>query len=233
MWRPVSFLVLAFGGLATGAALAQESGRGNQPGGSVAPPSTEDGRLWFDPTQLPSFTGVVERYLLNPEGKIDRLLFREGPQIILPGPVGNEVARKIEPGQSIVVWGIRARKAPVIIMLAWAKDTNSTPRFVERPSWGIGTYRSGQQEVEVSGQIVAPLYTPQGDSMGVILQDGMVIRLPPSVAEVMGDRLAVGREIAASGRGVSGEHGRAVDAERIGDNLAALGPLAGSVEKRP
>ena len=57
--------------------------------------------------------------------------------------------------------------------------------------------------------------------------------LPPSIAEFMGDRLTVGREIAASGRGVSGEHGRAVDAERVGDNLAALGPLPGSAEKRP
>ncbi|UPG71683.1 hypothetical protein MVG78_14120 [Roseomonas gilardii subsp. gilardii] len=232
MWRPAPVLALALGGLAAGGAMAQEAGR-NRPSGSIAPPSTEDGRLWFDPTQLPSFTGVVERYLLNPEGKIDRLLFREGPQIILPGPVGSEVERQVAPGQSIVVWGIRARKAPVIIMLAWAKDTNSAPRFVERPSWGIGTYRSGQQDVEVSGQIVAPLYTPQGDSMGVILQDGMVIRLPPSVAEAMGDRLAVGREIAASGRGVSGEHGRAVDAERIGANLAALGALTSPAEKRP
>ena len=40
--------------------------------------------LWFDPAQLPSFTGAVGRFLPTPDGKIERLVFKEGPQIVFP-----------------------------------------------------------------------------------------------------------------------------------------------------
>ena len=76
--------------------------------------------LWFDPTQLPSFTGTVDRFLPTPEGYVDRLVFKEGPQIVFP-PDAFEAVEQVAPkGQKLVVWGIRARTAPVITMLAFA-----------------------------------------------------------------------------------------------------------------
>ncbi|UFN50581.1 hypothetical protein LPC08_08185 [Roseomonas sp. OT10] len=208
--------------------------RGTGGGSTNGSPGAGDfSRLWFDPTQLPAFTGVVERYLMDPEGKIERLLFREGPQVILPPPVGDEVEKAVEPGRSIIVWGIRARRAPVITMLAWATDSNAQPNFVERPRWGIPGFNAGSQTIEVSGDVQAPLYTPQGDPMGAILQDGMVIRLPPDVAAAMGGRLSPGSKLAASGQGTAGPLGRSLDADRIGDSLATLGPLPRPAEKRP
>ncbi|MFC0410368.1 hypothetical protein [Roseomonas elaeocarpi] len=188
-------------------------------------PQDQDRRLWFDPTQLPSFTGVVERYLINPEGKIDRLVFREGPQVILPDPVGTDVMAAVPVGKDIMVWGIRARQAPVITMLAWAPNAETPPRFVERPSWGIGGYHAGTEALQVEGEVSATLLTPQGVSMGAILADGTVLRLPPAVAQAVGDRLSAGRHVAAAGHGLRNDKGTAIDVERLGDTPQALQPL--------
>ncbi|WP_159349814.1 hypothetical protein [Roseomonas harenae] len=183
-------------------------------------------RLWFDPTQLPSFTGVVDRYLLTPEGKTDRLLFREGPQVIFPEHVADEIMAAVEPGRSIIVYGIRARRVPAITLLAWAKDSSAPPRFVDRPAWSFSEFRAADERLEVSGTIRSPLYTPQGDVLGAILDEGVVIRLPVDIAAALGDRLNTGRSIAAAGRGATVEgRGKALDADRIGETPDKLGPL--------
>ena len=195
---------------------AQDRG-GSQPSG---------GRLWLDPAQLPSFTGVVDRYLINPDGKTDRLLFREGPQVIFPDHLAGEIMAAVEPGKTLVVYGIRARRAPVITLLAWATDGSAPPRFVDRPSWNFPEFRAADQKLEASGSIRAPLYTPQGDVIGAILDEGVVIRVPAGVAAALGDRLAAGRSIAAAGHGTAIEgRGKALDAERIGETPDKLEPL--------
>lgn len=202
-----------------GSVLAQETVQGS-------------GRLWFDPTQLPSFTGVIDRYLINPDGKTDRLLFREGPQVIFPENVADEMMAAVAPGHSIVVYGIRARRAPAITMLAWATDGSSPPHFVERPIWTFPAFHAGDTRIDVAGTVRAPLLTAQGDSIGAILDGGAVIRVPLGVATALGDRIAVGKTVAASGRGaeVAGR-GKALDADRIGEAPDKLEALPAPAEK--
>ena len=191
-----------------------------------------DGRLWFDPTQLPSFTGVVDRYLINPDGKTDRLLFREGPQVIFPDSVAAEIAAAVAPGKSIVVYGIRARRAPVITMLAWAPDGSSPAHFVERPTWTYPVFHAADEQLSVSGTVRAPLLTAQGDAIGVILDDGAVIRMAPGVAAALGDRLSPGKTVAAAGRGATvADRGKALDAERLGDTADKMEPLPPAAER--
>lgn len=213
---PVSF---------SGQVLAQGTSSGpSTPGGAGA--SSPAGRLWFDPTQLPSFTGVVDRYLLNPDGKTDRLLFREGPQVIFPDNMAAEMMSAVPVGRSIVVYGIRARRAPVITMLAWAVDGSAPAHFVERPTWTFPVFHAADEALEAAGTVRAPLLTAQGDQIGVILDGGVVIRVPLPAAAALGDRLAVGKSVAATGRGASlPERGKALDAERIGEAPDKLEPL--------
>lgn len=182
--------------------------------------------LWFDPTQLPTFTGTVERYLPNPRGEVDGLLFREGPQVVFPPPIAESLRNAVAPGRSIVVWGIRARNAPVITMLAWAPDERSEPTMVDRPAWRFGHDDYEVREtVRVEGEVRAPLLTAQGEVAGAILTDGAVLRVPPSVAARLGDRLKPGARLAAEGRGAQTEHGLAIWVERIGDAPDKLEPL--------
>ncbi|MBL6457289.1 hypothetical protein JMJ55_18295 [Belnapia sp. T6] len=194
------------------------------PGQGRAAAETE---LGFDPTQLPSFTGTVERYLPNPRGETDALLFREGPQIVFPPDIAPAVRAVAPAGQSIVVWGIRARSAPVITMLAYAPNGDAKPVVVDRFYWRL----TGRQPAEgagplsVSGTIRQPYYTPQGEVAGAILEDGSVVLVPTGRADSVRDMLKAGQALAAQGHGREGPEGRALLAEQLGTAPDALRPL--------
>jgi len=54
--------------------------------------------LWFDPTQLPSYTGRLERWIATPAGTVERGLLREGTQFVFPASEGEALAAAIEHG---------------------------------------------------------------------------------------------------------------------------------------
>lgn len=197
-------------------------------GDPAAGQDSGDDAVWFDPTQLPSFTGTVERYLPNPRGQTDALLFREGPQVVFPPEVAEAVRRVAPRGQTLVVWGIRARKAPVITMLAFARPGDSTPTVVERPYWrrSLGDPQARMTRLAISGKVMQPYYSPQGEVVGAILEDGTVVMVPPRAAERLADLLAPGASLAAEGQGVAEGDRRALMAERIGADPATLRPIA-------
>jgi hypothetical protein len=184
------------------------------------------GDFWFDPTQLPSFTGTVERYLLNPRGETDALLFREGPQVVFPPDMADPVRRASPPGRPIIVWGIRARSAPVITMLAFAPGTETTPTVVERLYWRPGRVAGEHSaRLTVTGLVRLPYYAPQGEVAGAILEDGTVVLVPRGAVERFRELLRPGAELAAEGPGFAGDAGRAVAAERLGEAPRSLRPV--------
>jgi hypothetical protein len=178
--------------------------------------------FWFDPTQLPSFTGTVERYLTNPQGGTDSLLFREGPQVIFPPDVAAAVRRVAPVGEQIVVWGIRARAVPVITMLAFAPAADAPPTLVDRFYWHVDRQPPPPHELEVSGTVRAPFYESQGQVAGAILEDGTVVMLPPNAVERFRELLKPGASLAASGSGSEGPDGKALLASRIGEKPESL-----------
>lgn len=190
--------------------------------------------FWFDPTQLPSFTGTVERFLINPRGETDALLFREGPQIVFPPEFGDAVRSAAPPGRPIIVWGIRARTAPVITMLAFAPNNEAQPVVVDRLYWRLlGRAALDQAErLTISGTVKAPYFAPQGEVAGVVLDDGSVVTIPPGTAEPLGGLLRPGAKLVAEGRGVANDMGRAIAAERIGDTAENLRPVPPPAEPR-
>ncbi|MGX9963119.1 hypothetical protein ACVFYP_07330 [Roseomonas sp. F4] len=189
--------------------------------------------FWFDPTQLPTFTGRVDRYLVNPAGETDALLFREGPQVVFPPEFAEAVRRAAPQGQPLVVWGIRARRSPVITTLAFAATAETTPEVVDRFYWRLGGAPGERAErLTVSGTVRAPYYAPQGQVAGAVLEDGTVVLLPPGAAEPFRDRLRAGASLAAEGRGFAGEQGRALIAETLGESAEALRPVAAADNSR-
>ncbi|PZW45854.1 hypothetical protein C8P66_11052 [Humitalea rosea] len=199
---------------------------------AAAQPSAPPPRgSWFDPTQLPSFTGTVERWLINPAGAYDRMLFREGAQVVFPPHVSEPMREAAPAGQAITIWGVRARGAPVVTMLAWSTSPDREPSFVDRPAWFTPTDARGTEQLQVSGTVRVPLFSPQGDVIGAILTDGSVLRMS---AEAADGRITAGRKIAASGIGSRRDDMVALDVERIGPDPDKLEPLpAPRIERRP
>lgn len=177
--------------------------------------------LWFDPTQLPSYTGRLERWLANPAGAVDRGLFREGTQFVFPTSEAEALIQAIQPGGPICVWGIRARSAAVVLMLAWARSDSEAGSFVERPAWFV-VQEGGRTPRHLTGRILAPLLTPRGEGMGVILTEGGAIHLPVEAHRALGDLLAPGEPIAAEGLGSERGGIITLDAMAIGREPASM-----------
>ena len=197
---------------------------------AVTPTTTQrrDGDLWFDPTQLPSFTGTVERYLPNPRGETDALVFKEGPQVVFPPDVAEGVRQVAPAGRPVIVWGIRARTAPVITMLAFAPNTETTPVVVDRFYWHLTGRQASDRAVPLSltGTVRQPYYTPQGEVAGAILEDGGVVLLPPGAAEPFKDLLKGGQQLTAAGMGQESAAGKALLAAELGAGGDAMKPIA-------
>ena len=206
------------------AGLPHKEGRaGQRARPQVAAPSPRaHGEFWFDPTQLPSFTGTVERYLLNPRGETDALIFREGPQIVFPPDIAAAVRQAAPPGRPLVAWGIRARSAPVITMLAFAPSATRRRRWWTASTGGSAAASrwSRRRGSAVAGIVKQPYYTPQGEVAGAVLEDGTVIVVPqgggrgcegPAEGFAEGRRQAGGR-----GHGQRRRGGRALLADRTG-----------------
>ncbi len=191
--------------------------------------------LWFDPTQLPSFTGTVERYLLNPRGEVDALLFREGPQVVFPPDIAEAVRRAAPPGRPLQLWGIRARSAPVITMLAFSPNGDTTPTVVDRFYWRLAGRQAAERatSLQVSGTVKVPYFSPQGEVAGAILEDGTVVLVPQGAAEGFRDLLRPGARLAAEGMGHAGEEGKALLANRLGERPDALRDVPGPAEAPP
>ncbi len=185
-------------------------------------------QTWFDPGQLPAFTGTVDRYLPNPAGGIDGLLFREGSQVVFPAPIADALLAAAPVGRSLVVYGLRARGAAVVTMLAWAPNGDAEPSMVDQPVWRLGlpAPRADATEMQAAGTVRATILSPQGEPVGALLEDGTVIRLPLPIAETLVARLKPGATLAASGSGATTAVGRAIAARRIGETPQTLEPIA-------
>ncbi|WP_426957873.1 hypothetical protein [Muricoccus radiodurans] len=185
--------------------------------------------LWFDPTQLPSFTGTVERYLVNPRGETDALLFREGVQVSFPPDIAQGVREAAPAGRPLTIWGIRSRRAPVVTMLAFAPNGETTPVVVDRFYWRIWGRGQGDRaaRITVQGVVRTPYFAPQGEVAGAVLEDGAVIMLPRGAAasDALRDLLKPGARISAEGMGYQGDDGRAVAAEQLGEAPDSMRPV--------
>jgi hypothetical protein len=180
--------------------------------------------IWFDPTQLPSYTGRLERWVPNPGGEVDRALLREGAQLLFPPSEAEAMMAAVSRGQQITAWGIRARSAPVVTVLAWGREGQQGASFVERPAWFASDAR-GTEALSLQGKVLAPLLTPQGAAMGVMLEEGGSIRIAAEYHVEIADMLEPGRTIAATGLGKRHAEGAAIDADAIGESADKLQPV--------
>jgi len=182
--------------------------------------------LWFDAGQLPSFTGTVERYLGNPAGEIDAAILREGPQIIFPPDVAAALREAAPPGRPLVVYGIRARAAPVITMLGYTTPGAVGPVILDRFYWRQGSGELPPERLSVTGTVRQPYWSAQGEVIGAVLEDGTVVLLPRTAGEAFRDLLKAGAKLAAEGQGTVGQNARALLADRIGEAPEALRAVA-------
>jgi len=169
-------------------------------------------------------TGLVSRFLVNPNGDVDGMLLDGHTQVTFAPPMGNALSGKAKAGDRLAIDGFRIGALPLVraaaITLPDGKrltDTPPAPPMAPPPPPPL-------QPMDAEGRVAQPLYGPRGDVAGAILDGGPIIRVPPPAAQD-NPLLRPGAHLSAKGFGIDSRFGRAMQVTAMGARPGAEQPV--------
>ena len=191
---------------------------------------------WIDPACLPETKGVVDRFLINPRGDADGLLLKDGKEVHFPPHMSVAILAAVKPGDPVKVRGLRPRGIDMVV--AVSIQAGEAPAIVDNgPPRKEGPHKAHDHKgdkptkpehhkhTDVQGVVMRVLHGPKGETRGALLEDGIIVWMPPHAAESLHDALAPGGKLAARGVELTNVLGTVVNAHEIGASLAALLPV--------
>ncbi|MEZ0603578.1 hypothetical protein ACAX43_15690 [Paraburkholderia sp. IW21] len=173
-------------------------------------------------------SGVVRRFLINPEGDVDGLLLADNTLVRFPPHIGAQVAATLAPGDTVNVNGFAQPGGS--LRASQIADVKNGRRIVDQPPpadvqrlpkslAGVGLVK-----LTAAGRVLRVTSAPRGEPDGVLLTDGTVIKLTPPAAAQFASLLQPGTTIAAQGYGTRNRYGESLQATAFGTpgNLTVL-----------
>src|SRR6266481_1969312 len=149
--------------------------------------------------------GTVSQYLMNPNGEVDGLLLSDGAQVHFPPHMSADLTQAVRTNDNVTAQGVHENavhfRAFTISDTATGQSVNESrpsqfQRLVPPELRGVNL-----KPLQAEGRIKVVLVAPRGESDGVVLDNGTIIRLPPDVGVQFSTLLQVGQPIAANGYG--------------------------------
>lgn len=166
-------------------------------------------------------SGTVRQYTLTPRGDVDGLLLNDGTEVKVPPHLTGQIVYSIHPGDAVTIRGLRARALPLVEAAAITNNANGRTVVDGGPAGPVGA----GMETTISGTISATLHGARGEVNGALLDNGILLRLPPPEADRMQALLQPGQTIAARGARLDTVLGSVIDVHAIGyspDQLTEL-----------
>ena len=163
-----------------------------------------------------TFTGQVQQYLLNPEGKVDGVLLSNGLQVKFGPHLGDSLVAMIAPGAGVSITGtpgISTRfgqevKAKSITNSQTNQTLVKQPPAVPPQPPLQGNYSN----LSVEGTAQQWLVGHRGEINGVILSSGAQVKFPPHVGMQLLSLAQRGDRVQAEGFGTSNSYGQVLQA---------------------
>jgi hypothetical protein len=174
--------------------------------------------------ELPSSTiaGNVTRYLITPMGDVEGLVLDTGTVARLPMHMGKDLVEVVKVGDAVSIEGVKDDQGTAF--RAYSITDIKTKQIVVRrdKTWTEVTLpkslRSlGLKELTANGAVQTILTGPQGETQGVILDNGTIVRFGKDAVYAASAQMKIGAKLAAKGFGTENEYGRAIDAASIGE----------------
>ncbi|PRY09252.1 hypothetical protein [Paraburkholderia sp. BL25I1N1] len=226
-FNPIARAASVLAVIATTAACAAQPVPPPQPGAPLPPPAPSANAPLPPPfAEAPrdgapaTVSGVLQRFVINPEGDVDGMLLADNTLVRFPPHIGTQVAAAFAPGATVNVNGfaqpggtLRARQ------IADANNGRSVvdqppPADAQRPPKllaGVGLVK-----LDATGRVLRVTSAPRGEPDGVLLTDGTVIKLTPPAAARFATLLQPGATIAAQGYGTRNRYGESLQATAFG-----------------
>ena len=184
--------------------------------------------------------GTVSQYLMNPQGEVDGLVLSDGAQVHFPPHMSADLTQAVKTNDNVSAQGVHENtvhfRAFTISDTATGQSVNeSRPSQFQRPVppdlRGVNL-----RPLPAEGRIKVVLVAPRGETEGVVLDNGTIIRLPPDVGVQFNTLLQIGQPIAANGYGSENQFGRCLQATAMGASgqpLASIYGAAGTAAPPP
>ena len=238
-WKPALIGASAIIALSAGA-LAQ-----TPPSPPPGPPPPAPGAApVYDPQQLPIQRGQVQQFTLTPRGDIDGLILTDGTEVETPPHLSTQIAYAIRPGDMVTIQGLHAAALPLVRAVSITDDATGRavvdngplglgrappppPPVAASPGQAAGTSGPLAGLTEAQSRVRMALHGPQGDVNGALLDDGLILRLPPPEANRFATLLQPGATIVAEGSELVTPLGTVMDVRQIGPSRETLSLVAG------
>lgn len=176
----------------------------------------------YNADQLPHVTSAVERFLVNPDGNADGMILVNGVEVYFAPHLSTEVLTAIHVGDRITVYGELPMAEPMITA-AIIEAANGT----RIEDLGLPTRKQPhalanhplkvreQSRLEVEALVRRTLHGPDGETRGVLLDDGTIVVLPVQQCADLTALLSPASWITVRGAGLVTEMGKAIRADEI------------------
>ena len=137
-------------------------------------------QMW-DSSQLPATNGTVRQYTLTPRGDVDGLILSDGTEVKVPPHLTGQIVYSTHPGDAVTIRGLRARALPLVQAESITNNANGRTVVDNGPPGPAGA----GPETTLSGRVSATLHGARGEVNGALLDNGIILRLPPPEADRM------------------------------------------------
>lgn len=169
-----------------------------------------------------TMTGEVQQYLLNPEGKVDGLLLKNGLQVKFPPHMGDSLVAMVTQGTKVTISGkpgLSTRfgqevKARSITNSQTGQTLLTLPPTIPPQPPSLSNYST----LSVEGTAQHWLVGHRGEINGVIVSNGAIVKFPPTVGNQLVNTANVGDKIQAQGFGTRDRYGQILQATALSIN---------------
>ncbi|QKQ73154.1 hypothetical protein [Nostoc sp. TCL240-02] len=178
-----------------------------------------------------SFTGIVEQYLLNPEGRVDGLLLKNGLEVKFPLHLSDRLTRFITPGTEVSITGAAgsASRFGQEVRAMQIVDRKTQQAIVDQPpdEPPQPLRSSNYSTFSTAGTIQHWLVGHRGELHGLILSSKVQIKFPPHVGDQLSRTVQIGDRIQAQGFGTRNQYGQILQATALTVNgqLLSMAPV--------
>lgn len=171
--------------------------------------------------------GIVAQYSLTPRGDVDGLILADGTEVSWPPHFSTQLVFSVRPGDAVTIQGAKSKVGvtPTVVAESVTNDATSVTVATGAPS--------SPKPLDDEGRIKAQLHSWGGTLDGVLLENGTIVRLPPSEAKRLAANFVVGKLLYASGDGAASPLGKVIAAHEIGPDKTHLVKTADSIVKKP
>jgi hypothetical protein len=178
------------------------------------------------PSQPLDLEGKIDRFTLSSGGLLDGFLLDDGTEVHVASYLAKQLGHSVRRGESVRITGLRIPGVRVVIA-SFILGQSSHETVIDKGASGMdapaGT--TGIPDTSGAGTVTQLLHGLQGQVNGALLDNGLIIRMPPNVPVGRPELFVVGQELAVKGTEIDTEYGRVLRIDSVGATDNELSPV--------